>query len=159
MGLKPVCVLITMLIGLTACPRQKPPVARAAPVSASRAALETANRDFSTGAYGNALRSYEQYLSLVPSGGQRDEALFHLGLIYAMPGDPRQDWQRASSYLTRLVTEFPSSPLKPAAELILAMRKETVQLTTESQQRDQRIRQLNTELERLIRIDSERRDR
>ena len=74
-----------------------------------------------------------------------------------MPGDARLDWQRAGNYFNQVVNEFPSSPLKPAAQLILTLKSETVQLAAESDARNQRIRQLNTELERLIRIDSERR--
>ena len=74
-----------------------------------------------------------------------------------MPGDPRLDWQRAGNYFNQVVNEFPASPLKPAAQLILTLKSETVQLAAESDARNQRIRQLNTELERLIRIDSERR--
>jgi TolA-binding protein len=150
--------IFAMAILLTAChPGKGPAPAARQPASAGALAMTRANQEFSAGAYAGALKSYGEYLSLVPTGGQRDEALFRLGLIHAMPGDSRPDWQRATGYLSQLVAEFPSSPHRPAAELILALRKEATQLSAESQQRDQRIKQLSTELERLIRIDTERR--
>jgi TolA-binding protein len=153
--------LFTILLMLAAsCTRRQPPLVALPPpvvIPASVTALEDATREFGRADYAAAARDFQQYLNLVPSGGQRDQALFHLGLIYSQPGDPRIDWQRAANYFNQVVNEFPSSPLKPAAQLILTLKSETVQLAAESETRNQRIRQLNTELERLIRIDSERR--
>jgi len=162
-----------------------------------------------------AARDFERYLDLVPTGGERDHAFFHLGLINSVPECGRQDWTVASGYLTKLVEEFPQSSYKPAAQLILSLRdqaaqisaeiarltaeetqlraegtrlrneltslqNDAAQLRTNSSQlneqiarlkadadvtaaeldkRDQKIRQLNTELDRLIRIDSQRRTR
>lgn len=154
--------IATALMLVISCSRRQPvaPVATTAPVpSASITALDNATKEFASADYAQAARDFQQYLNLVPSGGQRDQALFHLGLIHSLPGDARLDWQRAVNYFNQVVTEFPSSPLKPAAQLILTLRNETVQLAAESETRNQRIRQLNTELERLIRIDSERRPR
>ena len=157
--------LATLLISIVSCHRRQP-VAPVAPVAAaatpavppaSATALNNATTAFARADYTQAARDFQQYLNLTPSGGQRDQALFHLGLIYSMPGDSRLDWQRAGNYFNQVANEFPSSPLKPAAQLILVLKSETVQLAAESETRNQRIRQLNTELERLIRIDSERR--
>lgn len=153
------------LILAVSCSRRQP-VATSVPVPpvpsapsappASMIALNNATAEFARADYAAASRDFQQYLNLVPSGGQRDQALFHLGLIYSQPGD-RIDWQRAGNYFNQVVNEFPSSPLKPAAQLILTLKSETVQLAAESETRNQRIKQLTTELERLIRIDSERR--
>jgi TolA-binding protein len=160
---------IALVLAASCARRQPPPVVTrtpappAAPAPAPPApplsvtTLENATQEFARADYAGAARDFQQYLTLVPSGGRRDEALFHLGLIYSQPGDPRLDWQRAGNYFNQVVNEFPNSPLKPAAQLILTLKSETVQLAAESETRNQRIRQLNTELERLIRIDSERR--
>ncbi len=152
--------LVTVILVLAvSCTRRQPAVRVPLPPTppASTTALENASQEFARADYAAASRDFQQYLNLVPSGGQRDQALFHLGLIYSLPGDPRLDWQRAANYFGQVVSEFPSSPLKPAAQLILTLRNESVQLAAESEARNQRIRQLSTELERLIRIDSERR--
>jgi TolA-binding protein len=155
---------LALILGMSCSRRQPQPVAIRVPVPpvppappASAIALEDATREFARADYAAAARNFQQYLNLVPSGGQRDQALFHLGLIFSQPGDSRVDWQRAGNYFNQVVNEFPTSPLKPAAQLILTLKSETVQLAAESDTRNQRIRQLNAELERLIRIDSERR--
>jgi len=159
-----ITIFTVMLMLVVSCSRRQPvatrvPVPPAAPAPtappASTAALDNATAAFARADYSGAARDFQQYLNLVPSGGRRDQALFHLGLIYSQPGDPRIDWQRAGNYFNQVVNEFPSSPLKPAAQLILTLKSETVQLAAESETRNQRIRQLNAELERLIRIDSE----
>jgi TolA-binding protein len=157
-----IAIFTLSLILAASCSRRQPqPVIARVPAPpappASAIALEDATREFARADYVAAARNFQQYLNLVPSGGQRDQALFHLGLIYSQPGDPRIDWQRAGNYFNQVVNEFPTSPLKPAAQLILTLKSETVQLAAESETRNLRIRQLNTELERLIRIDSERR--
>jgi hypothetical protein len=135
--------------------------------------MNSAIREFGAGNYTLAAGHFEQYLNLAPAASERDKALFHLGLIYALPGDSRQDWQRAEFYLSQLVSDFPVSPLRTPAQLILSLHAETLQLTAETERRDQSVRQLNSELEqreqafrqlnielqRLIKIDSERRPR
>ncbi len=123
---------------------------------ASIAALEQADRDFSAGNYLEAAHEYDNYLRLAPSGGQRDQALFRLGLTYALRATPGPDWLHATAALRQLVQEYPNSPLKPPANLILSLHSELDQIATNTKQRDERIRQLTTELDRLKKIDSDR---
>ena len=200
---------------LAACNRRPQPAPVVVVTPPSTLALDAANREFAMGDYSGAARDYQRYLELVPTGGERDQVLFHLGLIYSLPDPAMQDWQRASGYLRNVVDEFPQSTHKPAAQLILSMRDQATQLSTEIvtlttegnllrnegtrlrnevtqlqndaaqlrtnstvlndqiarlkaeadqvalelDKRDQRIRQLNDQLERLIRIDSELRTR
>src|SRR6266581_1110135 len=128
-----------------------PPVTPPNPVTL---ALDNADRAFSAGSYDEAARAYESYLK-DPGGTRRDEALFRMGLAYALR--PAVDWQRASSALRQIVEVFPNSPLKAPASLILSLHSELDQVNANTQQRDQRIRQLTTELDRLKRIDADRR--
>ena len=208
------CVpLFACALLISSCNHRPPPVVTVTPTSMDTLALQSANREFALEDYVSAARDYERYLQLVPSGGERDQALFHLGIIYTLP-EERQDWPRAVGYLSRLVTEFPESPLKPTAQVILSAREQATQLSVDAsrlnnemgllrneiaqlrneasqlrnegsqlrtnisqvneelakvkadaaaqialevEKRDQRIKQLNTELERLIRIDADRR--
>src|SRR5215467_1760368 len=91
-----------------------PPVASADPAIAT---LDDANRSFIGGSYDDAARGYENYLKLDSSGPRRDEALFHLGLSYVLRSSA--DWQRASSALRQIMEDFPNSPFKAPAGLIL----------------------------------------
>jgi hypothetical protein len=185
------------------------------PPPPSTLAFQAANREFVAGDCVGAARDFERYLDLVPSGGNREQALFHLGLISSLAECGPQDWDRAQGYFKRLAVEFPQSPYKPTAQLILSLHDQAAQisveisrLTAEAQQlrtegtrlrneitalqsdaaqmrtnssqlheqiarlkaeadlaateldkRDQKIRQLNTQLERLIRIDTQPRTR
>jgi TolA-binding protein len=136
-----------------------PPITVTPAVPAYVEALETADRDFARGDYTASARNFQEYIRLVSAAGQRDHALYHLGLIYALPGPPAQDWTRATDFFNQLIKESPSSPYVPAANLILALRRQALQLTSDVTKREERIRQLDTELERLRRIDSDRRPR
>jgi len=121
--------------------------------------LDQANRAFISGSYDEAARGYENYLRVTPSGSLRDQALFHLALTYALRPAPSTDWQRASMMFKQLIDEYPNSPLKSQANLILALRTELDQVSADAKLRDQRIKALTTELDRLKKIDADRRKR
>jgi len=121
--------------------------------------LDQANRAFLSGSYDEAARGYENYLRGTPSGGERDEALFHLALTYALRPAPSTDWQRAAMTFKQLIDEYPNSPLKSPANLILSLRAELDQVSADAKLRDQRIKQLTNELDRLKKIDADRRKR
>jgi hypothetical protein len=137
-----------------------PPVAAApAPSVPSASALDQADRAFASGSYDEAARGYDDYLHLPIPGNQRDQALFRLGLTYALRPGPAADWQRATATFKQLLDEFPNSPFKPPANLILSLHYELDQLNADSKQRDLRIKQLSAELDRLKKVDADRRKR
>lgn len=159
-----VIVALCAVLCLTACakrsrtvalPPPPPAVAVPAPVAS---ALEQADSAFGDGRYEEAARGYEKHL-IEPSSGERDHALFRLGLALVLRTSPAPDWPRATNLLKQLVDEHSGSPLKPAAILILSLRAELDKVAADSQQRDQRIRQLTSELDRLKKIDADRRKR
>jgi tetratricopeptide (TPR) repeat protein len=119
--------------------------------------MDRANEAFVSGNYDEAARAYENYLKVTPSGGQREEALFYLGVLYAIR--PAPDWQRAVVTFKQLTEEYPNSPFKVPTTLVLSLHTELDQATMDAKDRDQKIKQLATELERLKKIDSERRKR
>ena len=136
-----------------------PPTPAPAPVVPIVSPFDQAERAFTSGNYEEAARAYEIYLRMTtPGTGQRDRALYNLAFIYARPA-PAPDWQRTTGAFRQLIDEFPDSPLKPHANLILAMRAELDQAAMDVKQRDQKIKQLTTELDRLKKIDADRRKR
>ena len=65
---------VALILAASCSHRQPLPVAAKAPVPPpSVAALDDATREFSSADYGAAARDFQQYLNLVPSGGQRDQ--------------------------------------------------------------------------------------
>jgi len=121
--------------------------------------LEEADRAFASGNYDEAARGYDNYLRATTSGGQRDDALFHLALTYALRPAPGTDWPRAIATLKQLLEEYPENAFKSQANLILSLRAELDQTAADSKQRELRIKQLTTELDRLKKIDADRRKR
>jgi len=120
------------------------------------AALDEADRAFAAKEYDAATHAYEDYFGLSPAQGRQDEALFRLGLIYIFK-KAGPDWPRAQTVWKRLIAEYPSSALVPGVELILSLYSEVGQANADMKVRDDRLRQITTELERLKKIDSERR--
>jgi hypothetical protein len=121
--------------------------------------LEQPDRAFAAGNYDEAAHGYETYLRTTTSGDQREQALFHLALAYALRPAPATDWPRATATLKQLLEEYPETPLKGQANLILSLRTELDQVSSDVRQRDQKLKQLTTELDRLKKIDADRRKR
>ena len=149
---------LCMLLMLAACNKRAAVVAPRVPASPPQAvvALQEADRAFTANDYDDASRAYENYLRLAPAGNQRDQALFRLGLAYALQKSPGPDWQLATTILRQLVSDYPMSPYKPPAELILAIHTEVDQVNADARVREERIRQLTTELDKLKGIDAQR---
>jgi outer membrane protein assembly factor BamD (BamD/ComL family) len=118
--------------------------------------LDQAARAFSAGNYEEAARDYESFLHTSPPGGPRDLALFYMGLSLALRPPPA-DWPRAMASFKLLVEEYPSSPYRGPASLILSLRSDLDQLAATGKQREQQFKQLSTELDRLKKIDADRR--
>jgi tetratricopeptide (TPR) repeat protein len=157
-----IIITFSTILALSACKKSVPrvPIVTVPPPPASSpatVAFDEAERVFDAGNYDEACRAFENYLRLNPAGSQRDQALFRLGLAYALR--TAADWQRASGAFRQIVEGFPASPFKAPANLILTLHYELDQLNASAQQRDQRIKQLTTELDRLKRIDADRRKR
>jgi len=122
--------------------------------------LEQADRWFKAGVYDESAQAYEKYLRLQPTGCPCEQELLRLALSYVLRRSPRPDWQRATSVLKQLVEEYPNSSFTASASLILALRSQldhlTVDAAVSTKQRDEQIRQLSSELDRLKKIDSDR---
>jgi hypothetical protein len=141
---------------VTPAPEPLPPIA---PPPPDASPLEPANRAFASGNYDEAARLYENYLRATHSGGQRDQALFYLGLSYVLRPAPATDWQRGAMTFKQLIDEYPNSPFKTSANLILSLHAQLDEATANIKQRDQKMKQLTTELDRLKKIDADRRKR
>ena len=71
------------------------------------------------GDFDAAVRSYQNDLARPAGDGERqaDEALFNLGLLYVHYANPKKDYQKALGFFTRLVKEYPRSPLVEEAKI------------------------------------------
>jgi TolA-binding protein len=126
------------------------------PAPAGTILFEQAESSFLTGDYVAAIQDYEDYLQLIPNGDRVDQVLLHVGMAYVLRTKPPANWKEATTSLSRLVNEYPDSPLRPTASLILSLRSHADQLARDAKARNELMQQLNTELERLKKIDKNR---
>ncbi len=119
--------------------------------------LEMGEKYFEAGDYAQAAQAYDLYLRDNPSGPNQDRALFRLALAHAFPGSPVHDLPRANELLKQLVHLHTQSPFRAEAEFLLGLQDEADRLRADVSHRDERIRELTQELERLKRIDMQRR--
>jgi TolA-binding protein len=119
--------------------------------------LDAANRNFQAGNYRQAVRDYDAFLKANPKSRNRDEALFHLGLSWALPNDSSRDLRRAQAAFKQLIAEFPTSRYRKQAEFILALQAQIERLRLDVSERDDKIKLLSEELQKLKDIDLQRR--
>jgi tetratricopeptide (TPR) repeat protein len=121
--------------------------------------LEQATLAFVAGNYDEAERYFEQCLQDPSFTEHRDNALYHLGLIRALRPTPAAERQRSIATLKQLIEQYPNSPFLEPAKLILSLHGQVAQAANDARARDQKLKQLAVELDRLKKIDADRRKR
>lgn len=117
-----------------------------------RRQLDIAERHFAQGNYEAAAERYLEYIAISPEPPDRDRAVFHLAICYALPDSPVYDMGKAEELLNRLVSN-PDTPHSSDAELLLRLGTQIRQLRTDNSSKTREIQQLSAELEKLKQID------
>jgi len=118
--------------------------------------LEVGEVNFQAGNYRQAARSFEAFLNSNQKSKSRDQALFYLGLSRVLASDSSRDLHQAEAAFKRLITEFPTSPYKREAEFILGLQAQIERLKSDVKERDDKIKRLSDELQKLKEIDLQR---
>jgi tetratricopeptide (TPR) repeat protein len=115
---------------------------------------------FQTGKYADAIRSYEKYLLEDPVTQYRDVAMFKLGLANTLACASAEcrarSLEKSQEQFKRLVSLFPKSPYSTEARFILSLQNDIEKMKTDAKSREEKIKKLTDELERLKKIDLER---
>jgi len=138
-------VFVSLGCGASAQPRAEPPPD----------AFGMAEALYSRSDYAGAVLAYEEHMSVRPDDPRNDRVLLRLGVIYLLYGAPDLDPERGEQSLRELANRFPSSPLREAADYVLALRQEVAALRSESERRRQEVLTLESQIEALKRIDLE----
>jgi outer membrane protein assembly factor BamD (BamD/ComL family) len=128
--------------------------------------LLEARKRFASGDYRSALDINQRVLAQFPAS-LADQSLFQIGLIYAHPRNSERDIQKAMDAFQGIIDSYPTSRLQPEAELwltllgelrakeiqiqVLTQRDVSLQKTLKMQ--NQKIHQLQDQLEKFKRID------
>lgn len=139
-------VLLSLGCGATAQPRVDP-----APDAFTQGEVLFARSD-----YTGAMRAYEEQLADLPDDPRNDRVLLRLGMIHLVYGAPERDPERGVQRLRELSDRFPASPLREAADYVLALRQEVAALRAESEHHRQEVQKLESQIEAMKRIDLER---
>jgi TolA-binding protein len=118
---------------------------------------DLAEMNFESGKFSEAAHSIEEYLKDNPKPQNLDRALFQLGMSRLLSGDLNREMRRAEPAFKRLIAEFPNSPYKRQAEFILGLQAQIEKLKTDVQEREERLKRLSEELQKLKEIDMQRR--
>lgn len=117
---------------------------------------------FAKGKYGASLRETKEVLRIYPRT-LGDLALFQMGLIYAHPKNPDQDYERSLKHFQKVIKDFPQSKFKNQAEVwvlfileIMDKEEEIVELRQEGShlgkalgKEEQKVRKLESQVEKL----------
>lgn len=140
-------------------PPKPEPVKPAPPpkINTAPSRLEAGESNFKAGNYRQAIHSLEAFLRANPKSRNGDQALFYLGLSRALATDSSRDLSQAEAAFRRLAKEFPKSQYRNQAEFILGLQAQIERLRSDVKERDDRIKQLSDELQKLKEIDLQRR--
>jgi len=112
---------------------------------------------FMSGNYPEAIRGYEKFIREDPITLYKDVAMFRLAMSQAFVCQAPECRVKSMDDFKRLVAKYPKSPYSAEARLILSMQAEIERVKSDVKSRDDRIKKLTDELERLKKIDLERR--
>ena len=148
-------LLVVVFLLLGAC--HKKPIPSPLPPPTQPDEFQLAERLFDAGDYAAAARSYLQLLHQNPTPDKREKALFRLGLAYAMPGSGIQHFPQSMMYFRQLLAIAPQSSLRAQVQVILALYAELEKTQAEGRAKDAQIKILGGELEKLKKIDLQKR--
>ena len=91
--------------------------------------LLRSQKQLAQGDFEGALNENQKVLSLSPRRPPEDEALFNLGLIYALCGNPKKDYEKSLGFFRRLIKDHPKSPFTEQAKAWVEMIQENQKLS------------------------------
>lgn len=136
-------------------PPTPPPEPRAAPPPPPT--LVDADSYFAVARYAAASLSYSMYLTDNPDAKDRDRALFRLAVSQALSPSPTRGLRPAEATLEELVAQFPDSFYAVEGKLLLSLIRENRRLRGDAASKDETIKSLQEDLDRLKKIDMNRR--
>lgn len=79
--------------------------------------MQLAQQLLGKGDYESSLRESQKVLTLAKDNAPADAAVFHMGLIYAHPNNPKKDNKRAIGFFSRVIKSYPESPWVEQAKI------------------------------------------
>lgn len=116
----------------------------------ARVSLDRGQALLAQGDYEGSLRENQRALSLSSGQPPADEAIFHMGLLYAHSGNPKKDTRRAAGFFRELVRDYPRSPLAEQAKIwigVLEANEKLAQANEKLSETIQKLKMVDMEIE------------
>ncbi|OGQ89269.1 MAG: hypothetical protein A2464_03360 [Deltaproteobacteria bacterium RIFOXYC2_FULL_48_10] len=98
--------------------------------------------------YEGALKADKEVMEIFPDCSPGDQALFHIGMIWAHPENPKKDYSKALAYFQQLVGNFPESRLRAEVAVWIGILKQLIFYEDRLQDLEKKVsgfkKQLNT---------------
>ena len=115
--------------------------------------LERAETLATKGDFEEALKADEEVLRLFPEASPGDRALFHMGVVWAHPDNPGQNYENALACFKRLVRDFPQSALREEARVWENAMNRILYCRVRSKNLEEKVGSLKDRLDALKEID------
>jgi len=79
--------------------------------------------------YDGALNEFQKALSLHPQKHLEEEALFHMGLIYAHFGNPKKDYKKSLDLFLKILNDYPEGHLTEQTKIWVGVLLENLKIT------------------------------
>ncbi len=99
--------------------------------------------------YDGALREFQKVLSLRPSKPLEEEALFHMGLVYAHFGNPKRDYGKSLNLFLRIMNDYPESRLAEQAKVWVGVLQTNLETTKSFEKLRKSVKDRHERIERL----------
>jgi TolA-binding protein len=132
-------------------PAPPPPAAQPQPVDEALQAVLRGRRFLAQQEYDNSAKELQKAMALAGNKPPADDAIFHLGLIFAHVGNPKKDNRAAMNYFARLLKEHPQSPWVDQAKAwigVLQVNEKLAETLEKSKQVDVEIEEKRRQKER-----------
>jgi tetratricopeptide (TPR) repeat protein len=121
----------------------KKPEAKTDELGPAREHLLRGQKLLAQGDYESALNENQKVLSMSTHRPPEDEALFNMGLIFAHSGNPKKDFGKSLDFFSKVVKDYPKSPLAEQAKIWIKVLQEHEGLT----QVIQKLKQVDIDVE------------
>jgi tetratricopeptide (TPR) repeat protein len=115
--------------------------------------LDQAGQILNKGDYEGALKAYQVVLETFPDSSPGDQALLHIGMIWAHPENPEKDYDKALAYFYQLLNHFPDTGLRAEAEAWKGTLKQIISHEDRLEGLEKKVNDFKQQLDTLKEID------
>jgi len=119
--------------------------------------LAEGEEKFASADYRGAILNFEAFLKENPAHLEAARIAFHLGIAYGLASPDTEFQRKALEQFRKVIRLYPTSAYRIESEYVLKLQGDIDKLRAESEEKDEKLKRLAEELERIKKIDIEKR--